>query len=152
MRGYVPTLHRLLAHAPAALTGYLDLSEAPRHGMWSAAPRERISIAVAAANDCSCCLAALTRLARDASVASSEPLAASGVRSTDPANAAGLRFPQMVMESRGHAPEADTATLGDAGFDSAAIVRSPPQSRSPCSPISSTTWGSAQPDFVDRTA
>ncbi len=89
--------------------------------MLSAAVRERIGIVVAAANDCSCCVAARTGLGRDAGAVSSDIVAASRVRSADSTNAPALRFALVVMESRGHVSECETATLR-ASFDRAAIA------------------------------
>jgi hypothetical protein len=78
--------------------------------------------------------------------------AACGARSADPTNATRPRFALMVMGSRGQVPAAETATLGDAGIDSAAIVEIP--ATVPINMfvnIINNLLG-AQPDLVDRTA
>ena len=56
--GMLPNLFTTLAHAPAALDGYLQLSESLSRGRLSARQREMIAIAVAQANACAYCLSA----------------------------------------------------------------------------------------------
>lgn len=56
--GVLPNLFTTLARAPAALNGYLQLSQALAQGHLSARQRELIAIAVAQENSCAYCLSA----------------------------------------------------------------------------------------------
>ena len=54
--GMVPNLFATLAHAPAALNGYLGLSETLGTGRLSATQREIVALAAGQANRCQYCL------------------------------------------------------------------------------------------------
>jgi uncharacterized peroxidase-related enzyme len=120
--GFVPTLMRMLAHSPAAFTGYLALREALALGLLPAQLREQIGIAVAATNNCAVCLASHTRYGREVGLPNSEIEAAHRLTSADPASAAALGFTRILIEARGHVPDADITAMRDAGFDDAAII------------------------------
>src|SRR5262249_48864504 len=60
--GMVPTLFRVVAHAPAALDGLLALSAALARGTLPARTRETIALAVAELDRCDYCLSAHTAL------------------------------------------------------------------------------------------
>src|SRR2546430_12142713 len=70
--GVVPNLFRLVATSPAALEGYLGLSDALGKGELPAATRERIALAVANINGCSYCLSAHTYLGKNVAKLRSE--------------------------------------------------------------------------------
>jgi uncharacterized peroxidase-related enzyme len=120
--GFVPALMRVLAHSPAALSGYLSLRDALATGVLPVHLREQIGIAVAAANGCDVCLASHTRYGRDAGLANNEIEAARRATSADPASAAALGFAMLLLDSRGHVSDADIAAVRSAGFDDTAIV------------------------------
>jgi AhpD family alkylhydroperoxidase len=63
--GLVPNLFRLVGVSPAALEGYLGMSDALAKGTLPAATRERIALAVAEINGCSYCLSAHTYLGQN---------------------------------------------------------------------------------------
>jgi uncharacterized peroxidase-related enzyme len=119
---FVPVLMRLLAHSPAALSGFLALRGALKRGVLSASLRERIAIAVAAMNDCDCCLANHTQFALGIGLADSELYAATQADSADPAAAAALGFTRALVATRGHVEDSALDALRDAGFGEAAIV------------------------------
>ncbi|HBO6812407.1 TPA: carboxymuconolactone decarboxylase family protein [Pseudomonas aeruginosa] len=58
--GFVPKFFKTLANAPAALAGYLRLSQALAKGSLSAVEREYIALAVSESNGCDYCPAAHT--------------------------------------------------------------------------------------------
>jgi uncharacterized peroxidase-related enzyme len=120
--GSVPNLFRLFALSPAALQGYLGLNGALAKTL-DAKTRERIAIAIAQANGCDYCLSAHTYLGRELAKLTAEDaqLAREG-SSTDPKAAAAVAFARTVLATRGKVPDADLATLRDAGFSDAAIV------------------------------
>ncbi len=121
--GSVPNLFRVLAKAPAALDGYLALSGALGKGVLDLKTRERIALAVAQANGCGYCLAAHSYIgANMAKIDAAELDAARDGKSTDPKTQAALRFALAVVETRGHATDADIASVKVAGWDDAAIL------------------------------
>lgn len=62
--GMVPNIVRTLANSPAALKGYLSLSDALGGGALNGAQRETIALAVGQANACGYCLSAHTLMAK----------------------------------------------------------------------------------------
>lgn len=108
-RGRVPHMIRALGHSPAALAGYSGFHAALAGGVLSAGLRERIAIAVAAANGCATCLAAHTHFGRGEGIPEEELAAARDGRSADPVAAAALRFALAVMRGIGHVPEEELA-------------------------------------------
>lgn len=121
-RGRVPNMIRALANSPAALAGYTGFHAALAGGVLSAGLRERIAIAVAAANDCHTCLAAHTHFGRCEGIPEEELAAARDGRSADPATAAALRFALVALRGIGHVPEAEQAAVRAAGFDDTAMM------------------------------
>ena len=74
--GMVPNVVRTLANSPAALRGYLSLSEALSGGSFTAAERETVALAVGQANACGYCLSAHTLMAQGAGLSPDAVLAA----------------------------------------------------------------------------
>jgi uncharacterized peroxidase-related enzyme len=121
--GAVPNLFRIVATSPAALEGYLGLGESLGKGALDARTRERIAIAVAAANECGYCLAAHTYLGKNLARLDDAELAANrDARSADPKAEAALRFATQLVRRRGHVEEADVEAVRAAGHADAAIV------------------------------
>ena len=120
--GFVPTLMRLLSHSPSALAGYLALRTALQSASLPAALRERIAIAIAAANGCDGCLAIHMRFGREAGLSDDELYGAAQSQSGDPAAAAALGFARALIETRGHVDDRELALLRGVGFDDGAIV------------------------------
>ena len=121
-RGRVPAMMRMLGHSPAALAGYLSFSTHLSGGVLPAALRERIAIAVAAANECPPCLAAHTALGQGEGLSTQELANARHAESEDPAITTALRFALAVMRSVGHVPDRALADVRAAGYDDAAIM------------------------------
>lgn len=121
-RGRVPGMVRVLANAPAALSGYFGLHAALGTGVLEPALREQIAIAVAEANGCATCLAAHTAFGRDEGLSGAELDSARDARSTDPATETALRFALTVMRTVGHVADADLVAMKSHGFDDAAIL------------------------------
>lgn len=63
--GSTPNLFRVLAHSPAALEGYLGLSNALGAGALDVRTRQRLALVVAEQNGCDYCLSAHTYLAKN---------------------------------------------------------------------------------------
>jgi uncharacterized peroxidase-related enzyme len=121
-RGRVPAMVRVLANAPAALSGYFSLHAALGTGVLEPALREQIAIAVAEANGCATCLAAHTEFGRQEGLSETELDRARDAYATDPATATALRFALTVMRSVGHVADADLVAMKSHGFDDAAIL------------------------------
>jgi uncharacterized peroxidase-related enzyme len=120
--GRVPPMIRALANSPAALGAFLRFGAELANGTLTPALRERIALAVAAANDCAPCLATHTMLGAEAGLSPEELAAARAGRSADPTAQAVLSFALAALRGTGHvAPEA-LAALRAAGFgDDAAM-------------------------------
>jgi uncharacterized peroxidase-related enzyme len=121
--GVVPNLFKLVSNSPAALEGYLALSEALGKGTLPAATHERIALAVAEVNGCGYCLSAHTYLAKQvAKLDPSEIDANRSGTSSEATAAAAVRFATKVVRERGHVSETDVRTLKAAGYDDAQVI------------------------------
>ena len=99
--GIVPNLMRVLANAPAALEGYLNLSGALTGGVLSAKVREQIAVAVAQSNSCDYCLSAHTFLGGKAGLTEKEIAdARQAVSATDKDDAI-LKLALSIVVQRG---------------------------------------------------
>lgn len=121
-RGRVPHMIRALANSPAALAGYSGFHAALAGGVLSPGLRERIAIAVAAANDCQTCLAAHSHFGRSEGVPEAELAAARDGLSDDPSTAAALSFALAAMKGIGHVPDDVVAAARAAGFTDGALL------------------------------
>jgi uncharacterized peroxidase-related enzyme len=121
--GVVPNLFRVVSNSPAALEGYLALSEALGKGRLPAATHERIALAVAEANGCGYCLSAHSYLGKHAAKLSESEIAANRRGSSeDEVAAAALRFAVKVVRERGHVDDTDVHALKAAGYDDGQVV------------------------------
>jgi uncharacterized peroxidase-related enzyme len=121
--GVVPNMFRLVSNSPAALQGYLGLSEALGKGALPAATRERIALAVAEINGCDYCLSAHTYLGKNLAKLDDAEIAAnrSGA-SNDPKADAAVRFAAKVVRERGHVSEDDVRAVKLAGYNDAQVI------------------------------
>ena len=121
--GVVPNLFRLAGRNPAALEGYLGLSNALAKGALTLATRERIALAVAQVNGCDYCLSAHTYLAKNLAKLDEAEIAANRSGGSNDAKAdAAVRFAATVARRRGHVSDADLAAVKGAGYDDAQII------------------------------
>ena len=121
--GVVPNLFRLLGTSPAALEGYLGLNSALGKGALDAPTRERIALAVAEVNGCDYCLSAHSYLGKNLAKLSEMEIAANRRgTSTDPKADAAVRFAVGLVNSRGHATDADLTAVRQAGYSDAEII------------------------------
>lgn len=115
--GFTPNLFRILAESPAALEGYLSLSQI--FGASSLTPLEQQTVLLTASfeNECDYCMAAHSTVA-EMSGAPGEILAAlrSGAPLPDPRLEALRRFTAAVVQRRGWVSESDVAAFLEAGF------------------------------------
>lgn len=120
--GRVPNLLQTLAHAPAALDGYVQLSGALGKGSLSPKMRELIALAVAQANDCHYCLAAHSTSGKFVGLNAEQIRNARLGTSSDPQTAALLHFVRQVVDHRGKVHDLDLAEFHSAGFDEGAVA------------------------------
>ena len=121
--GSVPNLFRVLAHAPAALDGYLGFSGALGAGTLDLKTREAIALTVAEANGCGYCLAAHSYIAANMAKIGADDIAkARKGHASDNKTDAALVFAKKIVEARGHVAEGDLAAVRAAGFDNRAIL------------------------------
>jgi alkylhydroperoxidase family enzyme len=102
--GQLPNFLGVLAGSPAALRGYARFRSELRHGSLTVPTLERIALAVAEHFRSQPGLAIHTRTARQAGVGIDEVAAARDWESSDPREAALLRYLRALVEQRGHAP------------------------------------------------
>lgn len=121
--GVVPNLFRLVATSPAALEGYLGLSQALAKGALPAPTRERIALAVAEINACDYCLSAHTYLGRNlAKLDDAEITANRSGRSNEPRADAAVQFAAQVAQMRGRVTATQLQAVKSAGYDDAQII------------------------------
>ncbi len=115
--GFLPNVFKTLAHAPAALNGYLALSQALAKSSLSAAERETIALAASQTNGCEYCLAAHSVFAGKAG------LDAEAIRGARDGRLNALaRFARLVTEHRGQLSHVQLAEARTAGLSDAKIV------------------------------
>lgn len=120
--GLVPNMMATMAHAPAALDGYLRFAGALAGGRFSAKRREAIALTVAQANRCGYCLSAHSALGELAGLTREEQADARLAASRDPKEAALLRLAASIVHTQGH-PDADALLEARAqGFGDADVL------------------------------
>jgi AhpD family alkylhydroperoxidase len=102
--GQLPNFLGVLAGSPAALRGYARFRSELRHGSLALPTLERIALAVAEHYRSQPGISMHTRTARLAGVGIDEVAAARDWESSDPREAALLRYLRALLEQRGHAP------------------------------------------------
>jgi alkylhydroperoxidase family enzyme len=102
--GQLPNFLGVLAGSPAALRAYARFRSELRHGSLKLATLERIALAVAEHYRSQPGLAIHTRTARHAGLGIDEVAAARDWESSDPREAALMRYLRALVEHRGHAP------------------------------------------------
>jgi uncharacterized peroxidase-related enzyme len=121
--GIVPNMFRLIANSPAALKGYVGLSDALNKGTLPAATRERIALAVAEINGCSYCLSAHAYLGKNLGKLDDAEISANRHgASNDPTADAAVRFAVELVRERGHVGEHVLRAVKAAGYDDAQVI------------------------------
>jgi uncharacterized peroxidase-related enzyme len=115
--GMVPNMIRTIANSPAALRGYLSLSEALGSGSFNGAERETIALAVAQANACGYCLSAHTMIGKGAGLTPDAIIAARQGEGSPLA-----QFARAVTVSRGDLKPADLEAARAAGLSDGQII------------------------------
>lgn len=115
--GVVPNVFATMAHSPAALGGYLALSQALQKSSLTAREREAVALAVSQVNGCDYCLAAHVLFAGKAGLDASDiRLAREGTLN------ALVALARRVVEHRGRITESDLQDAREAGLSDGKIV------------------------------
>lgn len=120
--GEIGSMVATMAHSPAVLGGYLDLSRAMKRSKLPRQITERISLAVQHRQGCALCLAAHTSGARAAGVDDSEIAMAREGTSADPAIAALVAFGLQVYTAPATITDDQIAGLRHHGYTDRQIV------------------------------
>lgn len=115
--GFIPNAFKTLAHAPAALNGYLAMAQALGKSSLSAAEREVVALAASHVNGCDYCLAAHTFFGAKAGLSEQAiEQARSGTL-----NAVAV-LARQITETRGQLDDAQIRAAHDAGLTDSKIV------------------------------
>ncbi|MNF24231.1 Alkyl hydroperoxide reductase AhpD [compost metagenome] len=115
--GFIPNAFKTLAHAPAALSGYLALAQALGKSSLSGAEREVAALATSEVNGCEYCIAAHSFFAEKAGLSEEDiHQARSGKLSAIAALA------RQITESRGQLSDDQIAAAHEAGLADSKIV------------------------------
>lgn len=120
--GMLPNLFATLAHAPAALNGYLGLSETLGTGRLNAAQREIVALAAGQANRCQYCLSAHTMIGKGVGLSADAIESARNGRATDALDNAVAGFARLLVDNRGMVPAEAIANFRTAGLDDGLIL------------------------------
>lgn len=120
--GILPNLFTTLAQAPAALNGYLQLSQSLSQGRLSARQREMIAIAVAQENACVYCLSAHAALGKGAGLSADDIERArhGGAQSAMDNALTGLAL--CIVQSRADISDGTLSSARQAGLDDGLII------------------------------
>lgn len=120
--GMLPNLFTTLARAPAALNGYVQLSEALGRGRLTPRQREMIAIAVAQENVCSYCLSAHSAIGHSAGLSGDDIVRARHGGAHDAKDDAILKFALHIVKSRADVSDSTLAAARQAGLDDGLIL------------------------------
>jgi uncharacterized peroxidase-related enzyme len=120
--GFVPNMFHTASISPAVLVAMTGFSAALSRTL-DVKTRERIALAISAANKCGYCLAAHTYVGVNMAKLTVEEIMLNrqGGSSDSKADAA-VRFAVAVAESRGHVGDAEIAAVNAAGFSEAQVL------------------------------
>ncbi|SFR24886.1 uncharacterized peroxidase-related enzyme [Lentzea waywayandensis] len=121
-RGSVGDMVSTMAHSPALLQGYLDLSRALKRVKLPRALSEKISLAAQEWIGCATCLAAHTEAARANGVSDSDIVLARQGAAVDPREAALIGFALRVLAEPSGISDDDVAGLRAHGWSDRAIA------------------------------
>ena len=120
--GMVPNMVLEMANSPAALDGYLSLSNSLSCGRLSAKASEQLALAVSQANQCDYCLATHLVVGRLVGLTTEQIRNSRLGTSDNPQTRALVRFARKVMASHGRVSEKDLNDIRGAGYDDGVIA------------------------------
>lgn len=120
--GKTPNMMRVLANAPAALQGYLDLSGALGTGTLNAKVREQIALTVGEINHCDYCLSAHTAIGGMVGLGDDELRSAREAKSSDAKTHAILGLARTLVVNRGNLTDDELAAARAAGITDGEVL------------------------------
>jgi uncharacterized peroxidase-related enzyme len=118
----VPNLFRVLANAPVALEGLMDLSAALAGGALNQKTREQLALAIAESNLCAYCLSAHKAMAAKIGLNQTEIDDAIRASAADTRTDAVLKLARSIVVQRGELTDADLERARVAGLADGEIV------------------------------
>jgi len=121
--GFIPNMLGVMAHAPAVLESYLDLTSRYDSSSLTPAERQIVLLAVSQYNACDYCLAAHSMIARKQGVS---PQTVEAVREgrelADSKHEALRQFTLAMVRTSGRPSDAERQAFHDAGYSEAQIL------------------------------
>ncbi len=113
--GAVPNSFKTMAHSPAGLQGFLDLSGTLEGGVLPFETRYQIALAVSEINGCPYCLSAFTAIGKSNGMQDETLAACRLAGSSDPKIDAMLKFAAAIVRKRGAVSTEDFQKVKAAG-------------------------------------
>lgn len=113
--GGAPNSFKTMAHSPAGLQGFLDLSGTLEGGVLPFETRYQIAIAVSEINGCPYCLSAFTAIGKGGGMKDETLAMCRMAGSTDPKIDAILKFAAAIVRKRGAVTREDFQKVKSAG-------------------------------------
>lgn len=120
--GLVPNLFRVLAIAPAALEGFMNLAAALATGTLDERTRERLALTIAESNLCNYCLSAHTSMSAKIGLSQAEIDDAIRASAADAKTDAILKLARSIVVQRGELNDADLGRARSSGLGNAEII------------------------------
>lgn len=120
--GMVPNLFTTLARSPAALNGYLALSEALSKGRLSDKQREIVALVSAQTHECQYCLSAHTLIGKGAGLSAEDIHQARAGKAATPHDQAVATLASQVLALKGRVADTDLEAARAAGLDEAQVL------------------------------
>lgn len=120
--GMIPNLFTTFALAPAALNGYLALSDSLSKGNLNARQREVVALAISQVNSCQYCLSAHTMLGKGVGMSDACTLDARHGKANNPLENAIAHLAVKVARQHGMLTDDELNTARESGLDDAFIV------------------------------
>jgi uncharacterized peroxidase-related enzyme len=118
----VPNLFRVLANAPAALEGLMDLSAALARGTLDEKTREQLALAIAESNICAYCLSRHAAMAAKIGLSRVEINEAIRASAADARTDTILKLARSIVVQRGELSDADLGRVRAGGLSDGEIV------------------------------
>ncbi|APD06130.1 hypothetical protein UJ101_00591 [Flavobacteriaceae bacterium UJ101] len=112
----------VLAHSPELLEAYFTLGQIAGKGNFSAKYREQLAIAIAQENQCEYCLSAHTTIGKGAGLSEEEMTLNRKGDSLDSKTAAGLKFAQEVVKTKGLPSKEEIEKFKSAGYTNGDVM------------------------------
>ena len=113
--GMAPNSFKTMAHSPAGLQGFLDLSGTLEGGVLPFETRYQIALAVSEINGCPYCLSAFTAIGKSGGIKDETLAMRRTAGSTDPKIDAILKFAAAIVRQRGSVTAEDFRKVKSAG-------------------------------------